>query len=396
MFTFEISRLPRIIFGSGKLATLPGLIEGYGKNCLLIRGAASLTTTPQWQDFSDGCKQKDILLEEFIIDGEPSPQIIDTAVQQFHRSNIDVVVAIGGGSVLDAGKAIAGLLPHGNSVMDHLEGVGRGIPYHGPAKPFIAAPTTAGTGSEATKNAVLSVQGHDGFKKSFRHECLVPEYAVVDPDLMANCPAQLIANQGMDALTQLLESIVSTKANAMTHALASHALAGVNDAIIPAWQGGSNEQARQAREKMAYGALISGITLAQVGLGSVHGLASPLGAFFPIPHGAVCGTLVAVATEVNLKALKARDTNNPALQRYAEAGRLCANAPQLNDNDAHDALLSRLYDLSETLNMPRLSEYGISPEDIPKIVENSRGSSMKTNPIVLTDEEIAAIVKARI
>ena len=163
--------------------------------------------------------------------------LVDQAVSRFRGEAVDVVIAIGGGSVLDAAKAIAGLLPHGNSVMDHLEGVGKNIPYHGPSTPFIAVPTTAGTGSEATKNSVLSVQGPDGFKKSFRDECLIPEYAVIDPDLLASCPRELVAADGMDAFTQLLESYVSLKANPFIDALAWSGMSAVKEGFFAAWEG---------------------------------------------------------------------------------------------------------------------------------------------------------------
>jgi alcohol dehydrogenase class IV len=287
------------------------------------------------------------------------------------------------------------LLPHGNSVMDHLEGVGKNVPYRGPSTPFIAVPTTAGTGSEATKNSVLSVQGPDGFKISFRDECLIPEYAVIDPDLLASCPRELVAADGMDAFTQLLESYVSLKANPFIDALAWSGMTAVKEGLFAAWEG-KEPMASQGRGAMAYAALLSGITLAQVGLGSVHGLASPLGAYFPIPHGVVCGTLVAVATEVNVKAMQERDPDNPALAKYAEVGRLLTNRTEMDDATARSSLVALLSEWSERLQLPRLNCYGISPADFPLIVANSRGSSMQTNPIVLTDAEINAILIQRL
>ena len=305
-----------------------------------------------------------------------------------------MVLGIGGGSVMDAAKAIAGLLKPGNSVMDHLEGVGPELPYQGPSTPFIAVPTTAGTGSEATKNAVLSVPGKQGFKKSFRDEQLMPQYAVVDPDLLATCPPELIAANGMDAFTQVLESYVSTKANPFTDALAASGIIAGRDGLVTWFEGGA--AADEARAKMAYCALVSGITLAQVGLGSVHGLASPLGAFFPIPHGVVCGTLVAVATKVNIDAMEARDPNNPALAKYAQAGRLLRGKTHMDAVGARVFLVHMLKEWTEKLKLPRLSDYGVSEADIPIIVANSRGSSMKTNPILLTDAEITSVLMARL
>jgi alcohol dehydrogenase len=304
------------------------------------------------------------------------------------------VVGLGGGSALDAAKAIAGLLKPGNSVMDHLEGVGPELPYQGPATPFIAMPTTAGTGSEATKNAVLSVHGQDGFKKSFRDEKLVAEIALVDPDLLATCPPQVIAANGMDAFTQLLESYVSSKANRFTDALAWSGMKAARNSLLEWYRSGS--EARDAQAGMAYAALMSGITLAQVGLGSVHGLASPLGAFFPIPHGVVCGTLVAEATAMNIRALQDRDANGAALLKYAQAGRMLAQDIHLSDEEARHRLVDILNDWTTQMQLPRLSELGVRAAEIPKIVSNSRGSSMKTNPIVLTDEEIGEILANRI
>jgi alcohol dehydrogenase len=303
------------------------------------------------------------------------------------------VIGIGGGSALDAAKAIAGLLRPGNSVMDHLEGVGPELPYHGPATPFIAVPTTAGTGSEATKNAVLSQAGPDGFKKSFRDDTLVAEWALIDPDLLSSCPPAVIAANGMDALTQLLESYVSSRANPLTDALALSGLMHLRGALLP-WHAGQGDLAAH-RAAMAYAALLSGITLAQVGLGSVHGLAAPLGAFFPIPHGVACGTLVAEATRTNLVALTERAPHRPALAKYATVGRLLSGG-EMNDHEARQHLLSRLGAWTEQLAIPRLGHYGVSQADLPRLVAHCRGSSMKTNPIELSDSEISQLLQARL
>jgi len=390
---FSISRLPRIEFGSGSFHKVPSLLAQYGKCILLITGSKSFRETDHWRWLVATLKQQEFTWEELKISGEPSPQLIDDAVAAFRHKSIDVVLGIGGGSVLDAAKAIAGLLRPGNSVMDHLEGVGPELPFHGPSTPYIAVPTTAGTGSEATKNAVLSIHGKEGFKKSFRDEQLVPQYAVVDPALLASCPQELIAANGMDALTQLLESCVSTKANPFIDALALSGLTAVRDGLL-AWY--KNPEDASAREKMAYAALLSGITLAQVGLGSVHGLASPLGAFFPIPHGVVCGTLAATATAINISAMAQREPANPALSKYAEVGRLLANNAGLDDLEARNTLIHILDDWTKRMSLPRLSAYGIVSADFPHIVAHCRGSSMKTNPIVLSDTEITEILERRL
>lgn len=390
---FNLARLPRIEFGQGTIAQLPAKITGYGPKTLIVTGAHSFMESLQWAELETTLTDQGIAWELIHVSGEPSPELVDEAVARLRHSGIDCVVGIGGGSTLDAAKAIAGLLKPGNSVMDHMEGVGPELPYQGPATPFIAVPTTAGTGSEATKNAVLSVHGEQGFKKSFRDEKLMAEWALIDPDLLASCPPHVLAANGMDAFTQLLESYVSAKANPFMDALAVSGMERARDALLP-WYEGTGDLAEH-RANMAYAALLSGITLAHVGLGSVHGLASPLGAYFPIPHGVVCGTLVAEATRVNIEALKARNPANPALRKYAEAGRLLVQRA-LSDEEAQVALVETLNDWTRRLNLQRLGEYGITETDIPRIVANSRGSSMKTNPLALTDEEIAGILRARL
>jgi alcohol dehydrogenase len=390
---FSLSRLPRIEFGPGVLGKLPAIARTYGTRALLVTGANSLRNSPFWTSVTDGLKAQGVSWLHLAIPGEPSPQMVDEAVLALRPASIDVVIGFGGGSALDAAKAIAGLLIPGNSVMDHLEGVGPELAYVGPATPFIAVPTTAGTGSEATKNAVLSVQGADGFKKSFRDEKLVAEVALVDPDLLATCPASVIAANGMDAFTQLLESYVSCRAAPLTDSLAWGGMKAARDGLLAMYADAGDAA---ARNRMAYAALVSGITLAQVGLGSVHGLAAPLGAFFPIPHGVACGTLVAQATRVNIEALQAREADHPALEKYAQVGRLLSKQGQLNQPAAHAALIDTLDAWTRELQLPTLAQYGVTHADIPRIVANSRGSSMKTNPIALTDAEIAGILTARI
>ncbi len=392
---FNISRLPRVLFGAGRINELSDLILHYGNQLLLVTGKSSFHHSPNWEQLIVSLDEREIHWHHVIVSGEPSPALVDDVVQKYSDKNIEVVAAIGGGSVLDAAKAFAGLLPHSNSVLDHLEGVGKGIEYHGPALPFIAVPTTAGTGSEATKNAVLSTQGTDGYKKSFRHECLVPEYALIDPDLLSTCPSDLIAADGMDAFTQLLESYVSIKANPMIDALAWSGISAVKQGFFAAWRG-QEPSATEGRAAMVYAALLSGISLAQVGLGSVHGLASPLGAFFPIPHGVVCGTLVATATEINIRALQQRAPNNLALAKYAQAGRFLADQPEATDEQAWLELVNTLNNWTNELGLPRLSTYGIKQSDFDHIVANSRGSSMTTNPIVLADNEIYEILQKRL
>lgn len=391
---FSISRLPQIVFGDGSLNQVPGLAGSFGKRILLVTGTRSFRNSTFYASLTTGFRRLGLVWQEVHISHEPSPQTVDSIVQAHCGAAIDVVIGIGGGSVLDAAKAVAGLLPHGNSVMDHLEGVGPELPYRGPGTPYIAVPTTAGTGSEATKNAVLSVQGSGGFKKSFRDDLLIPRYAVVDPQLLASCPPELIAANGMDALTQLLESYVSTRANPFSDALAVSGLTAARDGLLEWYEGRPGAEA--GRGRMAYAALLSGITLAQVGLGSVHGLASPLGAFFPIPHGVVCGTLVATATRINIRALQERLPDGAALDKYADIGRLLSGDRSLNRDNALAGLVVTLEDWTRRLRLPRLSTYGVSEQDYDLVVANCRGSSMKTNPVVLTDGEVREILADRL
>lgn len=384
---FAIARLPRIEFGAGSLRKLPDIAAHYGKQLLLVTGRRSFVESGAGEWLLGELKARGLSWRQVAVDGEPSPAFVDTSVAALRGSDIDAVVGIGGGSALDAAKAIAGLLKSGNSVLDHLEGVGPELPYCGPATPFIAVPTTAGTGSEATRNAVLSLPGE--YKKSFRDEALVAEWAIVDPDLLATCPPALIAADGMDAFTQLLESFVSTRANPVTDALARSGLAAASEALLPLF----GRQSAEARAKMAYASLVSGICLAQTGLGSVHGLAAPLGAFFPIPHGVACGTLLAAATRMNIAALRSRDPQSVALAKYDEVRRLLGAAD----------LPAMLAGWTDHLGLPRLSQsrtpcgaLHITTADFPRIVANARGSSMKTNPVVLTDAELERILAERL
>ena len=377
---FSIARLPRIEFGAGSIRKLPGIVAAYGKRLLLVTGKRSFAESPAGEWLLAELESQDFGWEHLKVEGEPTPQFVDAAVASLRGAEIDAVIGIGGGSALDAAKAIAGLLKPGNSVVDHLEGVGPELPYRGPATPFIAVPTTAGTGSEATKNAVLSLPGE--YKKSFRDDALVAQWAIVDPDLLATCPPELIAADGMDAFTQLLESFVSTRANPFTDALARSGIEAASEALLPLF----GRQSPEAREKMAYASLMSGICLAQTGLGAVHGLAAPLGAFFPIPHGVACGTLLAAATRVNIQALRERDPQSTALAKYDEVRQLVGTAD----------LVAMLEGWIAHLALPRLSHWRVATADFSRIVASARGSSMKTNPVVLTDAEIERILEERI
>jgi len=390
--SFFMASTPHIHFGIGKRHILADVAMQYGKKVLLVTGASSFERSANCQETLLSL-QADCDVRRIKVDSEPSPQLVDAAVSNYHAFAPDCVIAIGGGSTVDAAKAIAGLLPSGDSVMEYLEGVGRGQTYNGPSTPFIALPTTAGTGGETSKNAVLSKIAEDGFKKSFRHEELVPKHIILDPELTLNCPPAVTAACGMDAFTQLLESFVSRNANPITDALALSGLQHIREGLLSVVQRGDDVEARTS---MLYASSISGLTLANAGLGSVHGLASPLGAYFPIPHGVVCGSLLYEATETNITAMLQREPDNSALKKYAQVGRLITSQTDLNDATALQALLDLLKSWSERLEMPLLSGYGVTEADIPKIIANISAGSMAGNPIRLTQKEIEKLIQSRL
>ncbi|MEW5979877.1 MAG: iron-containing alcohol dehydrogenase [Acidobacteriota bacterium] len=392
--TFSVSRLPQVVFGDKALAEVPDLAATLGNRLLVVTGQRSFVESVRWPALKQGLEEKGLSWEHVQVSGEPSPEVVDGIVDRFGQADIDAVLGIGGGSVLDVAKAAAGLLETGNSVVDHLEGVGPELPYRGPAIPWIAVPTTAGTGSEATRNAVLSVRGPDGFKKSFRDERLVAAWAVIDPSLLESCPRPLIAADGMDALTQLIESYVSPRASPFSDSLALEGVKAVRDSLLT-WHAGVGELPA-CRHQMALAAWLSGITLAQAGLGAVHGLASPLGAYYSVPHGVVCGTLLATATRMNIQALRQREPEHSALARYALLGDALSGTSHSATSVSCQALIDQLSEWSRLLDLPRLREYGVRADDFEKIVRNSRGGSMKTNPLALQDEELIEILGERL
>ena len=316
MKPFLFAKLPLIYFGNGQISRLPGIIAERGKSLLLVTGARSFADSPAAARLSGEMESRGVAIHRVIVDREPSPELIDDTVRRFSGREPDVVAAIGGGSVIDAGKAISAMLGKTGSVTDYLEVVGN-KEHPGTKVPFIAVPTTSGTGSEATKNAVISRVAKEGFKRSLRHDNLVPDLAIVDPELTLSCPPEITAAAGMDCFTQLTESYLSTKANAYTDALALEGIRAVNRSLVRSYTHGDDID---ARSDMSFAALTSGICLANAGLGAVHGLAGTIGAMFNIPHGAVCGTLMAEANRVNVRELRRTGNGDPALMKYADSG----------------------------------------------------------------------------
>jgi alcohol dehydrogenase len=396
MPAFVLGRLPRVVFGSGRLESVPAIVATHGRRTLLVTGSRALRASGVLARLEDGFRRHGIeTVGRVSISGEPTPDDVDGAVAAHREAQVQVVVACGGGSVLDAGKAIAGLLRTGTSVLDHLEVVGRGLPYPGPAVPLVAVPTTAGTGSEATRNAVISRRGPGGFKRSIRDERLVPADAVVDPDLLAGAPRSLIAANGMDALTQLLEALLATGASPVTNALALDGLAAVRDGLLPWHADPEGPASPAARSRMAYAALLSGICLANAGLGAVHGLASPLGAVSPVPHGVACGALLPATLWANLRALRERAPGSPVLARAAQAGRVLAALDEdATDEEALAWLEATIETWSMRLDLPGLATFGVTESDIPELIREGRAGSMRTNPIDLTDEELTDVLRA--
>lgn len=385
---FQFYRTPRILFGEGQRNRLNSLIIPLGSPVLLIHSTHSLPEEYK-RELSEKLDKAGIEIHECLSSGEPSPEFIDQIVNKYRENNIKAVIAIGGGSVIDAGKAISAMIPIQDSVLNYLEVVGNKN-HPGIKIPFFAIPTTAGTGAEASSNAVLSSTGSNGFKRSIRHENFVPDYAIVDPQLMLSCPDSVTAACGMDALTQLLESYVSPKASQFTDSLIEKAFPLVGKNLLAASGSGKNDL--EVRTAMAYAALISGITLANAGLGIVHGLASAIGGLSPVPHGVICGTLLEVATRVNIKKLKVFQPSSEALKKYCRAGFLLKGRTDDTDGGC-DLLIEQLNTFTKQSGMPYLSDFGITRNDVERIIMDSGN---KNNPVKLDADDMRHLLLERI
>jgi alcohol dehydrogenase class IV len=399
---FTFASIPHIVFGAGSIAKVGELSARFGDSVLLITGGGSLKRAGKLDEITAALHAGGVGYAVLSVVGEPSPELVDSAVAEFKNKRIDAVVAVGGGSVMDFGKAVSAMLVVGKtdglSVTEFLEGVGTRT-HDGTKVPLIAVPTTSGTGSEATKNAVLSRIGADGFKKSIRHDNFVPNVAIIDPELTLSCPAEVTAACGMDALTQLLESYFSTKANPMTDVLALSGIRAVGKSLIAAST--KSPRSLAARTSMAYAAVISGITLANAGLGLVHGIASVIGGSFDIPHGAACANIMGPAMEKTLEVLKegvpgADEERSKALWRFAQAGALLAGKDSVRESDTDEysrLLIETIYRWTELLDIPRLGTYGMKGRDIERLASLSEN---KNNPVPISREGIEQILRERL
>ncbi len=386
---FHFARLPVITFGTGKVSELPKLVSDHGKSVMLVTGARSFVASPAAVSLREQLENRGVTIHRVTVDREPSPELIDETVRNFRGSEPGVVVSIGGGSVIDAGKAVSAMLGKKGSVREYLEVVGD-KEHPGTKVPFIAVPTTSGTGSEATKNAVISKVGKDGFKRSLRHENLVPDVALIDPALTLNCPKDITAAAGMDCFTQLTEAYLSTKSNEYTDALALEGIRAINRSLLRSSTHGDDIN---ARSDMSFAALTSGICLANAGLGAVHGLAGTIGALYNVPHGVVCGTLMSAANELNVRELRKSGGDEAALVKYAVLGRIFADATGKSDSYYIDFFLDYLRAVTYRLDLPKLSRYGLGADDLPVI---SFQSDVKNNPVKLAGEHLTEILMNRL
>jgi alcohol dehydrogenase class IV len=384
---FEFSTAGRIVFGPGAVAELPAiaaaLIHGHAGRAMVITGKDKIRHAL----VIGGLEQRGFNCTLFGVRAEPTVALVREGARLLRDSACDVVIAIGGGSVIDAGKAIAALGPNPSDVLEYLEIVGKGKPLDHAPHPFIAVPTTAGTGSEVTRNAVLGVP-EQGVKASLRSPSMLPRAAIVDPELTLALPREITASTGLDALTQLIEPYVSNRANPLTDALCRDGLPRAARYLARACANGRDAEARAG---MSYASLLGGLALANAGLGVVHGFAAPIGGMFDAPHGAVCAALLPHGMQANIEALRRRAPESPSLVRYAEiAGMLMQNAAATAEDGT-----AWVRQLVERLGIPPLRKYGIAPRHLGELVEKAeRAGSMKANPAVLTREELSAALAA--
>lgn len=378
---FEFATAARIVFGRGTVREVPAAAAEMGRRPFVVaRRTADLDRL--------GMTGENFPIH-FPVHGEPGIDVVREGAQRSRDAGCDLVVAIGGGSAIDAGKAIAALLTNGGDPLDYLEVVGQGRPLSRPAAPCIAIPTTAGTGAEVTRNAVLA--GAHGVKASMRSPLMLPALAVVDPELTLDLPPGLTASTGLDALTQLIEAYVSRRANAITDLYCVEGIRLAAGALRHCWRDGRDIA---GRTNMSFASLLGGLALANAGLGAVHGFAAPVGGMFDAPHGAVCAALLPHAMRVNIAALRAAsppESQMDSLPRYATVARILTGDASATPEDGTDWVAS----LCRDLEIQPLRAFGVREADVPELVEKSaRASSMRANPMVLTREQLKELLSS--
>ncbi len=380
---FEFATATRIVFGAGALAELEGIARPLGTRALLVTGRATERVPAAREQLG----RAGVSAVPFSIAHEPTVEDVRQGTALAREAGCELVVAVGGGSVIDAGKAVAGLLGNGGDPLDYLEVVGQGRPLTRAAAPWVAVPTTAGTGAEVTRNAVLGSPEHK-VKASLRSSHLLAQAAVVDPDLLLGLPPPVIAAGGLDALTQLVEPFVSARANPMVDGLCREGLKRSARSLKRFFEG---DGAADVRQDLALASLFGGLALANAGLGAVHGLAAPIGGMFAAPHGAVCAALLAGVMEANVRALAARAPRSPALARYSEVAAIVTG----NAGAAAEDGVAWVRALARSLSVSGLSRSGVTAGDVAALVGAARrASSMRANPIELNEGELAEIVRA--
>jgi alcohol dehydrogenase class IV len=379
---FEFATATRIIFGPGTIPEVVPEAAKIGKRTFVITGRSPERARP----LLDQLNSHQIEYVTFNVPSEPTTTIVAEAVEQARQAKSDLVLGIGGGSVLDTGKAIAAMLTNSGRLLDYLEVVGAGLPLTQTPAPYIAIPTTAGTGAEVTRNAVLAVPEKQ-VKVSMRSPLMLPRLAVVDSELTYSMSPSITASTGLDALTQLIEAYVSNKANPLTDGICREGLKHAARSLRKAYENGSNPD---AREDMALASLFSGLALANAKLGAVHGFAGPLGGMIFAPHGVICARLLPFACEANVKALHSREPDSMALARYDQVAQILTGKASARAADG----VEWIQNLCKALTVPPLDQFGLKEQDFPTVVAKAqKSSSMKGNPIPLSDNELMQILK---
>lgn len=379
---FEFATAGRIIFGAGKLSEIGTLAAERGSRALVVTSGS----TERAARLFELLHAADLTTEGVTVTHEPTIEIAQTGTERARAAQCDLVIGFGGGSVIDAGKAIAALLTNPGEPLDYLEVIGRGQPLTAAPVPYIAIPTTAGTGAEVTRNAVLGSPAHR-VKVSLRSPLMLPDVALVDPELTYSVPPEITAYTGLDALTQVIEPLVSHKANPLTDGICHEGITRAARALQRAYE---NADDTAAREDMALASLMGGLALANAKLGAVHGFAGPFGGMFEAPHGAVCAALLPHVMAVNVDALRAREPQNPALARYDVIARLLTGNPEAAAADA----VAWVQKLCDALHIPGLGSFGFSADEMDDLIAKAeRSSSMQGNPITLTRDEMRAILQ---